>query len=326
MSSIGQILRAFDGSVPGAALMLIRDGKPVAAQAYGLANLRTGEPCTVDTNFRIASLTKAFTAMAVMILRERGSLSLDALLSNYFTEAPACACAISIRQLLTHTSGLLDYEDLIPPGTAQPLKDRDAAALVLRESGNRFAPGSQFRYSNTGYVLLALIVERVSKMSFAEFLRANIFAPLQMTNTVAYEQGISTVANRALGYTIHDGIAAETDQDLTSSTLGDGGVYSSVADLFKWDQALYTERLVSAATLRQMFTPWSPISDFDGSGYGFGWYVAGDCAWHYGSSCGFSARIERHPKRRMTLILLANRRDAGLGEAAREVIQENRLE
>ena len=145
-----------------------------------------------------------------------------------------------------------------------------------------------------------------------------------MMDTVAFENGVSTVSRRALGYTLSETGVTETDQSVTSSVLGDGGIYSSVSDLFHWDQALLSEKLVSAAMLRQAFTPGSKTSDFRGSGYGFGWYLrerrGAPSQWHYGSTCGFSTRIERHPAEKVTVILLANRSGAALGGIVRKII------
>ena len=226
-----------------------------------------------------------------------------------------------MRHLLGHTSGLLDYEELIPPGTTVPLKDKDVLDLVGKQDRLYFAPGSQFRYSNTGYALLALIVEKVSGRSFAQFLEENIFDPLGMAGTVAYEEGISKVERRAYGYSERDGERdgrfERTDQSLTSSVLGDGGIYSSVEDLWLWDQALYGTRLLPAGTLAMAFQAGTPTSDQPGSGYGYGWYVASHRGtrkiWHYGETIGFSTYLARYPDKRLTIIMLTNRNDNFLG-------------
>ncbi len=320
-------LREFDGKdVPGAAVMLIRSGEAIYAEACGMADLERRLPCTVKTNFRLASLTKAFTAMAVMILAERGRMGFDDRLGKYVGGLPAWSAEATIRQLLTHRSGVWDYEDLMPTDLTKQVKDADVAALLRGKAETYFASGTAFRYSNTGYALLALAVEAAAGISFAEFLRGEIFLPLGMNETVAFEEGISVVANRAMGYAVTEGSVEEADQSLTSSVLGDGGVYSSVNDLLKWDQALYGERLVSEAMLREAFRPWSKTTDFAGSGYGFGWYVSEargtPSQWHYGSTCGFSTRIERYPEQKFTIILLANRRDVDFGEVARKIIDD----
>ncbi len=257
---------------PGACVMVIQNGKILAAKGYGLADLETKTPCATNTNFRLASVTKQFTAMAVMILAERKKLSLDERLTDFFPEFPEYGKLISVRQLLSHTSGLDDYEDVIPKGTEIPVLDRDVLRLLMKQNKTYFPPGTKYRYSNSAYALLALMVEARSGSTFAQFLRKSIFQPLKMSNTLAYEQGISVVPNRAYGYSAKDGSFVRTDQSLTSSVLGDGGVYSSVSDLYKWDQALYTSKLVSPRMLQLAFT--SHIeTDHSNTGYGFGWMI-----------------------------------------------------
>jgi CubicO group peptidase (beta-lactamase class C family) len=244
-------------------------------------------------------------------------------LPRFFPDFPPYGKEITIRQLLTHTSGLPDYEDLIPPGTRAALKDRDVLEILRRQDQTYFPPGARFRYSNGGYALLALIAEVVSGRSFADFLRESIFLPLGMDCTVAYEAGISEVPHRALGYSKRGATFEQTDQSLTSAVLGDGGIYSSVLDLFKWDQALYTQKLIQRSLLQEAFTAHSNVSDFKGSGYGFGWYVEGSGdhqhIWHYGATCGFSSSFHRFPGKKKSFILLANRSEAGLETIARKI-------
>ncbi len=325
-------------NAPGVAVMVVREGKPIFAKSFGLADLQHKTPCTTNTNFRLASVTKQFTAMAVMMLVEKKRLSLDERLANLFPEFPEVGKQISVRHLLTHTSGLLDYEDLIPPGTTMPVLDQDVLRLLLKHDKTYFPPGTQYRYSNSGYALLALIVEVRSGQRFAQYLKENIFEPLKMTNTLAYEEGYGAIPNRAYGYTPKNnslsssdgeraGVRGSTferaDQSLTSSVLGDGGVYSSLADLFKWDQALYKPKLVSEPMLRVAFSPATP-TDKPGRSYGFGWYI-GEYrglkeVWHSGETIGFRSRLARFPDRKFTVIILANRADARLEELPHRIV------
>ena len=246
-------------------------------------------------------------------------------LSKFFPEFPQYGKTITIRHLLTHRSGLLDYEDHIPQGTTIPLSDRDVLFILQRQSKTDFLPGSQFHYSNSAYALLALLVENVSGRTFPAFLKERIFEPLGMTNTAAYVAGLSFVPNRAYGYASARSGWELSDQSLTSAVLGDGGIYSSVADLFKWDQALYTEKLVSRKMLSDAFAAHSSQSDFKGSGYGYGWYVGklrdAEHVWHYGSTCGFSTRIERFPGKKLSVIVLANRRDTPISPIVEKIIE-----
>jgi CubicO group peptidase (beta-lactamase class C family) len=306
---------------PGASVIVIKDGRVLYKKAYGLADVEGKVRATTRTNYRLASVTKQFTAMSILILAERKQLTLDGRLSDFFPDFPAYGRSITIRQLLSHTSGLIAYEDLIPRGTTVPVKDMDVLHLLKQQTETYFPPGSRFRYSNSGYALLALIVEAVSRVSFAQFLKKNIFQPLGMKNTVALEEGVSTVKDRAYGYTGRSNGYKKTDQSLTSSVLGDGGIYSSVEDLYKWDQALYTTKLVGSDTLKQAF---SRSVSIDGhSGYGFGWYIREhlglELISHGGDTIGFKTVIERFPEMHFTVIILINRNDGDPSGIARKI-------
>jgi len=309
--------------VPGASVTVIQNGKVLLAKGYGLANVEEKIPCTPETNFRLASLTKQFTAMSILILAEQKKLSLDESLTEFFPEFPHHGEQITVRHLLSHTSGLIDYEDVIPAGTTIPVLDRDVLRLLLKQDKTYFPPGSKFRYSNSGYSLLSLIVEVRSGMPFAQFLKENIFQPLKMKNSLAYEQGFSIIPNRAYGYSASGQGFTRTDQSLTSSVLGDGGIYTSVSELFKWDQALYTTKLVSAKWLEAAFTPGSLPTDFPNSHYGFGWYIGTYRGlkeiWHYGETRGFTTRIARFPEKKFTLVILTNRNDAKIAELPHKI-------
>jgi CubicO group peptidase (beta-lactamase class C family) len=320
------LFHEFDqADVPGAAVSVIQGGTPILAKGYGLADLQKKIPCTTDTNFRLASLTKQFTAMAVLILAEQGKLSLEDHLPKFSPEFPQYGKTITIRHLLTHRSGLLDYEDYIPQGTTIPLSDRDVLFILQQQNKTNFPPGSQFHYSNSAYALLALLVENVSGKTFSAFLKERIFEPLGMTNTIAYVAGLSSVPHRAYGYANGKSGWELSDQSATSAVLGDGGIYSSVADLFKWDQALYTEQLVSRRMVTEALSAHSSQSDFKGSGYGYGWYVGkfrgAEHVWHYGSTCGFSTKINRFPERKLSVIVLANRRNADISPIMEKLIE-----
>jgi CubicO group peptidase (beta-lactamase class C family) len=325
MNRIDELFRDFNQpGAPGASVMVIQNGKVLAAKSYGLADVEKKSLCAPDTNFRLASVTKQFTAMAVLQLVDARKLALDDPITRFFPEFPEYGKPITVRHLLNHTSGLLDYEDLIPSGTTIPVLDINALRLLQRESKTYFPPGTKFRYSNTGYAFLALIVEKVSGETFAAYLQKHIFRPLRMDGTLAYEAGISIVTNRAFGYTkSRTDRFTRTDQSLTSSVLGDGGVYSSINDLRKWDAALYTSKLVSQKLLKAAFTP-GPSTLHDGNvEYGFGWFITEYRGlrniWHSGNTIGFSTRIERFPDKKFTVIILTNRNDAPISEIPRKI-------
>jgi CubicO group peptidase (beta-lactamase class C family) len=318
------LFEQFSGNVPGASVLVRKNGKAMFAKACGLASLERKTPCSTNTNFRLASVTKSFTAMSVLILAEQGKISLDDPIAKFFPEFPGYGKEITVWHLLTHTSGLPDYEDFIPPGTMIPLSDCDVLWILRQREKGAFSPGAQFHYSNSGYALLALLVEEASGEIFPAFLRRHIFEPLEMNNTVAHVAGISSVSNRAYGYSSTKNNFQFSDQSITSAVLGDGGIYSSVVDLAKWDAGLDTEKLVSRKMLEQAFSAHSPKSDFGGSGYGFGWYIGNwrgaKRIWHYGSTCGFSTHIDRFPEKKLTVIILTNRGGANVSELAQGMI------
>jgi CubicO group peptidase (beta-lactamase class C family) len=322
-SPLAELFRSYDrADAPGAALSIIEDGQILSTKTCGLANLEENIPVTMETNFRLASLTKQFTAMSVMILAHRQKLSFENSLADFFPDFPAYSRSITLRHLLNHTSGLLDYETLIPPDTAHQLHDADVLHLLKQQSQTQFPPGDQFKYSNSGYAFLALTVEKVSSLSFTEFLHKNIFHPLGMFNTIAYIEGITTIPHRAYGYSPTKNSFERTDQNLTSAVLGDGGIYSSISDLHKWSQALDTNPLVSKELLQQAFTP-GRLNNDEKIRYRFGWelntYRGLKIISHSGSTICFRNFIAHIPDAKLTIILLTNR-SSPLPESILDVI------
>lgn len=305
---VDMIMRAYEGAGPGACVLVIRNGQPVIRAAYGMADLEKKIPATPATNYRLASVSKQFTAAAILLLAEDGRLSLDQRARRWLPSLPEALDAVTIRHLLTHTSGVIDYEDVIPADMDRQLRDADVLKLLESQRRTYFPIGTGYRYSNSGYALLALIVERASARSFATFLRERIFRPLGMHATVAYEEGVSTLAHRAYGYSLESGSWARTDQSQTSAVLGDGGIYSSIDDLARWDAALYDGRLLRAESLRAAFTPATRTDDLDIE-YGFGWRITGESLWHSGETVGFRNVIVRYPQRKLTVVVLTNRND-----------------
>ncbi len=307
---------------PGASVIVIEDDKVLFKKAYGLANLEAKISATPATNYRLASVTKQFTAMAIMILAERKRLSSDDTLASFFPGFPEYGKQITVRHLLNHTSGIIAYEDVMDENATVPLTDQDVLELMKRQDRTNFPPGSAYRYSNSGYVLLGLIVEKASGMSFPDFLQKNIFAPLKMKGTVLYHRDDrSDEAHRAYGYSKRDDLFVRTDQSLTSSTRGDGTVYSSVEDLYKWDRALRGSRLVKRATLQQAFTSGAQVDE--DTGYGFGWFIekrhGQRTVWHSGNTIGSTQFIRRYLDRKFTIIVQANRNNAPLAELADKI-------
>ena len=311
-AAVDRLLRDYTVDVPGAAVLVLRDGAPVVRKGYGLADVAAATPATPATNFRLASVSKQFTAASILLLVEDGRLRLDDPVRRWLPSLPPAADAVTIHHLLAHTSGLIDYEDVLPPGLDRQLSDADVLAILEGQDRLYFPPGSAYRYSNSAYALLTRIVVAATGQDYAGFLRERIFQPLGMTGTVAFEEGVSTVAHRAYGHSDIDGRWVRSDQSPTSAVLGDGGIYSSIDDLAKWDAALYDDRLLSDASRALAFaaqTGAAAIDEDDVDAYGYGWRLHGARQWHSGETIGFRNVIVRDPARRTTVIVLSNRND-----------------
>jgi CubicO group peptidase (beta-lactamase class C family) len=311
---------------PGAAALVVYNGRTVFRRGYGVTDLRTLEPIDERTNFRLASFTKQFTATCIMLLVHDGKLHYDDHLTDIFPEFPAYGKSITVRNLLNHTSGLEDYEELMlkqypdtAPEKIPQIHDAGALKLLEQQTSAKFPAGTKWEYSNSGYAVLAMIVEKVSGKPFGQFLRERIFEPLGMKNTLAYEKGKNKVPHRAYGHTGKNNAWHETDQSPTSAVLGDGGIYSSIDDLAKWDRALLLNTLLTEAEMQPALTPVQPTDGPAGFpegkpvSYGFGWfldpYKGHKRMSHDGSTIGFVTTIQRFPDDQLTIIILANRTD-----------------
>jgi CubicO group peptidase (beta-lactamase class C family) len=288
----------FSGSV-----LVAEDGRIIYQRGFGQADSKRGIVFSPQTPTYLASLTKQFTAMGIMMLAEQHKLSYNDPLSKYFPEFPSYAQKITIRHLLNHTAGIADYVGL---GLERPgLTNKDVFDVLMRQDSPRFAPGEKWEYSNSGYILLGLIVEKVSGQPYRLFLKRHIFAPLGMNHTFVYDKSTPDVTARARGY---NRFGDDSDYDLL--TYGEGGIYSTVTDMFKWDQALQTEKLVKRSTLDEAFTC-GKLNDGSLTNYGFGWAISevnGEpIQSHGGRYGGFNTYIKRFPNERATIIFLTNR-------------------
>ena len=307
-AQVDALMAGYAGDVPGASVLVVHQGEPVVRRAYGLADVDNAVRATPATNYRLASITKQFTAAAILLLAEDGRLALDDPLSRWLPSLPPGPGAATLHQVLTHTSGLLDYEDYVPATAATQVRDADVLHLLEPHDRTLFPPGSDYRYSNSGYALLALVVAKASGRGFPAYLRENIFLPLGMDATLARVDDGPPVPHRAYGHGLVDGTWHRTDQSPTSAVLGDGGVYSSIDDLAKWDATLYDDRLLSAESRRLAFTPHTSTDD-PAVHYGYGWRITGKTRWHSGETIGFRNVIVRWPNRRLTVVVLTNRDD-----------------
>jgi CubicO group peptidase (beta-lactamase class C family) len=338
-----KIDRVFSGTIspnaPGLAVLVRKNGQTAFERGYGLRDLRSKATIDAHTNFRLASFTKQFTAMAIMLLVHDRKLRYEETLAEIFPDFPSYGKTITIRNLLNHTGGLPDYEDLMdatekakgPTWTPEnQIQDGKVLELLKKEKIGKFAPGTSWSYSNSGYVVLGVIVAKVSGKSYGEFIHARIFAPLKMDHTLVFQKGKNKVIDRAFGHSKEADALKETDQSSTSATLGDGDIYSNLEDLAKWDDALRTHILLSEKEFQLALTPvklndgsephWPKEANDDNLhpgkpvSYGFGWfldpYQAHSRMWHTGSTMGFRTVIERFAELDgLTVIILSNRTD-----------------
>ncbi len=297
---------------PGASVLVLQDQKIIFKKGYGVENLNTQKEISPNTNFRLASVTKQFTAMAILLLQEQKKLSIEDPLTKYFSSFPVYGKEIKIKHLLTHSSGLQDYEDLMPSNQTQQLHDTNCLQLMYTTNKLYFPAGTQYKYSNTGYAILALIIEKVSGQDYATYLKENIFKPIGMKTTIAYEVSKSLVVNRALGHSHQNGTWMETDQNLTSAVLGDGGIYSNTEDLSKWIKALWNFKLIPPAIQNRA---WSNTILDNGKviDYGYGWHVETykdiTHPFHDGSSIGFRNSLQVFPTQKLMVVILTNRNE-----------------
>ena len=295
-------------------ILVAEKGNIIYDGAFGIANRKLKNPLTTKSPFYLCSLAKQFTSLAIMILEEEGELSYDDKLIDYFPEFPEYAKDITIHHLLTHTSGLYDY--FRKGQYRKNLTNSDVLEFLIKQKKINFYPGTEYSYSNSGYVVLSMIIEKASKVPYHEFLKEKIFVPIGMENTLVYDESKPKIPKRAVGYKSNGKL-----RDYEILTTGDGGIYSNVEDLLLWDQALYTNQLVSLETLRKAFKP-NILSSGEKKNYGYGWVIdpENEIVLHGGSLGGYKTFIRRDLKNKWTLILLSNfSNETGLKEISKEI-------
>jgi CubicO group peptidase (beta-lactamase class C family) len=302
---------------PGATVMVIRDGAVLHSAGYGVADLSNGTALSPATPVRLASVSKAFTAMAIVILEERNELTFDAYVTEWVPEL-ARFPGITVRHLLNHTSGLPDYYDDGSPleeiaaaaERERPFQNAEAISLYKDWGKPVFSPGERFDYNNAGYEVLALIVERSSGVTFGQFLETEIFTPLKMNTAVVRDLPTTRIPDRAIGYApSRDGVKwEESDDNWANWMVGAGGIYASTRDLYQWDQALYRWAEAGDRT-DEAFVP-ARLNDGTESEYGFGWNLSArlgcESISHEGDWVGFRTALLRFPEQRLTVIVLSN--------------------
>jgi CubicO group peptidase (beta-lactamase class C family) len=309
-------------NIPGAAVAVLRNGELLRAQGYGLANVELNVPVSTSTVFQLQSITKTFTAAATLMLVEQGAIRLDDKITQYLSDLPEAWHEITVRQLLSHTSGLKDF---INEPTVNLRLDAAPAEIIksLADKPLNFTPGEKFRYSNTGYQLLGMIIAKVSGKEWGTFLHETLFAPLGMTDTRVVVLN-ELVPNRAAGYLNIRG-RLQNGNFIAPSILSypGGGIQSTVVDLSKWAAALDTERLLKASTLEMMWTP-ARLSDGSTAPYGLGWFLGNyqdhRFVQHTGSHMtGFGTALTRFPDDRLSVIVLTNQNGSNSAEIANKL-------
>ena len=306
--------------IPGCAVMVRHEGKVVLSEGYGMANLEHGVRVTPQTVFQSGSMGKQFTAMAVMMLVEEGKLSLDDPISKHLSVPVKEWSRITVRHLLTHTSGLGDYpEDF---SLQEDYTEGEMLKMITAQPLG-FAPGEKWNYSNLGYVTLGILIHRVTGEFYGEFLQERIFGPLGMKSTRIINEA-DIIPNRAAGYVLKDGVLKNQEWVSPSvNTTADGSLYFTAEDIAKWDEALEAKKLLSPAGFEQM---WTPVKLNNGSTapYGFGWGIhktksGHRCLEHGGAWQGFVTYIARYPDDRLTVVVFCNRAgaDAAIHREAR---------
>lgn len=306
--------------IPGLSLAVVKNGEVIKAQGYGLANIELNVPATADTIYQSGSVGKQFTSAAVMLLVEEGKINLDDNVSKYLDGTPEIWKDITVRHLLTHTSGIKNYgeKDI---NYRQDYKDEElikvAAGFPLD-----FQPGERWSYSNTGYILLGFIVKKAAGKFYGDFLKERVFGPLGMTTArVINEEDI--IPNRAAGYRMSKGeLKNQRYVSPSLNTTADGSLYLTVLDMAKWDAALYSEKLLKKSSIDQMWTP-VKLNSGKTHTYGFGWGIGEfnnhKLIEHGGAWQGFTTHISRYVDDKLTVIVLTNLAGANPGGIARRV-------
>jgi len=304
--------------VSGVAIGIVSRGEVIAAKGYGDANLELGVPVTAKTIFQSGSVGKQFTAVAVMLQVEDGKLALDDSVTKYFPDAPASWRSITVRHLLTHTSGIADYTESLADRSSQGIDfRRDYTEQELSKAAFslplEFEPGSRWSYSNTGYLLLGVIIHKVSGRFYGDVLKERVFTPLGMKSARIISEA-DIVPDRAAGYRLVDGELKNQEWVApTLNTTADGALYLSMLDFIAWDRGLRTQAILKRGSWSQIYTPVT-LRSGKTYPYGFGWYVdeSGGRPWyhHTGSWQGFQTCISRYLIDDLTIVVLSNLADA----------------
>ena len=321
-------LHYYPSDEPGAAISILLNGKAVFQRGFGLAEIGNKLPISTATVFNIGSLTKQFTAYCILKLASEKRLSLNDNLLKFFPQFNRTAGSIiTVRELLTHSSGILDHYDYADTRNLIHAQDKDVLKAIENIDSTYFEPGSHYRYSNTAYCLLGLIIEKVSGLTYANYLQENIFQPLGMNHSEVWSSRPNAL-KRAMGYdTVGRSKAFSTldaDQSIFFSTEADGGICTSVEDYLKWIKALQSGEILRKDLTEQARSPQFTIDAAQNLSYGFGWFINSQekdkAVYHTGSNGGFRAISFTIPSRADAIVLFSNRDDIDLEKLLIEVL------
>jgi len=312
---------------PGISISIMQNGNLAFKNSFGIADLATKTGLNSKTNFNIGSLTKQFTAFAILQLAENKKLLLDDHLDKFFPGlSKKVAAIVTVRELLTHSSGIIDHYELADTKNLKHAHVQDVLNAIQNTDSTYFTPGSLFRYSNTAYCLLSLIIEKVSGMSYAEYLRKNIFIPLGMKKTIVWNEK-EKIENEATGYEFDSATnsfkRSGASENIFFSTEGDGGIYTSVDDYLKWFTALQSGKIFPKEMIRQARSPQFPIDKEKHLSYGFGWFIDESSGprkvYHSGSNGGFRAYSFSIPEKNFLILIFSNRDDVELEKLVKQI-------
>jgi D-alanyl-D-alanine carboxypeptidase len=328
ITKIDSLLTAtFNNQLPGISVAIVDNGKTIFKKGYGLANIEVKQPNTPSTNFNIASLTKQFTAMAILQLAEENKLALTDKISKYLPILNKhVADKITIKELLTHSSGLIDHYDYADSKNLQHAHNIDVFNAIKNIDSVYFLPGSHFRYSNTAFCLLALIIEKVSGMSYNDYMKQHIFLPAGMEHTTTWNEN-EEIAKPATGYALDSASnsfrKSQAEEHIFFSTEGDGGVYTSVDDYIKWFKALQGGKIFSKAIVSKARSLEFEIDKTKHLGYGFGWFIDAGAqpahVYHSGDNSGFRTFGFTIPGQNFLIVIFANREDVNIEELVQKI-------
>jgi CubicO group peptidase (beta-lactamase class C family) len=313
----------YQSGYPGAALAIVKNGTVVFRKGYGVADLDSKRSITSSTNFNICSMTKQFTAYGILQLQHEGKLSLDDKLTRYFPDfSPRVANSVTLRDLLTHSSGIVDHYGFVDVPLPRQFWDKDVLTAVQSVDSVYFPPGSRYRYSNTAFCLLSLIIEKLSGETYPAYMRDHVFAPLKMERSDVIHPDF-TISDRALGYQCEKDSFKISDakESLFFSTNGDGGVYTSSDDYLRWITAIQEKNVLNPLLVQEAQSAQFPIDTARNLSYGYGWFVAGSgdskVVYHTGSNGGFRTIVFTKPSEKYAVIIFSNRTGIDLEDLVR---------